>query len=281
VRAALEAGRIEACHVQRIAACDSPRTSDALVREHVQLVRFAMELPWREFCREVADWQEEHDPDGAEPGGSPRRRLHVSATVNGGVAVDGWLDPVGGTIVRTELERLEQRLFHQDWHQAKDRLGREPLPHELARTPAQRRADALVEMAERSAVEPGSERRGRVVFSVLVGVDQFAKVCELTNGTDVRPKDLGPYLDRALVERIVFDGPGHVVEVSDRRLFTGRLRRAIRARDRECQHPLCDEPADACEVDHVIPWEVGGPTAQWNGRLYCGWHNRRRRRRPA
>jgi hypothetical protein len=46
-------------------------------------------------------------------------------------------------------------------------------------------------------------------------------------------------------------------------------------------------PAERCEIDHIIPWPLGGATSQANGTCRCGGHNRerepehiRRRRRP-
>jgi hypothetical protein len=65
-----------------------------------------------------------------------------------------------------------------------------------------------------------------------------------------------------------------------RRLFEGATRRAIEVRDRECFHPLCEEPVDRCQADHVLPYADGGSTVQDNGRLACGPHNRLRDRRP-
>ena len=78
-----------------------------------------------------------------------------------------------------------------------------------------------------------------------------------------------------MYEVVLFDGPSTVVSVSNKRLFTGALRRAIEVRDRHCQHPSgCDEPADRCDVDHIVPASRGGPTSQGNGRLECKVHNR-------
>lgn len=70
-----------------------------------------------------------------------------------------------------------------------------------------------------------------------------------------------------------------------RRIFGGATRRAVEVRDRECYSEFCDTTAEECEVDHVVPWALGGPTVESNGRLACGYHNRHRRswprRRPA
>ena len=68
--------------------------------------------------------------------------------------------------------------------------------------------------------------------------------------------------------------------VERRRFFTGATRRAVEVRDRTCFHPSCDEPAERCQVDHVVPYEAGGPTTTENGRPACGFHNRWRQRAP-
>jgi 5-methylcytosine-specific restriction endonuclease McrA len=95
------------------------------------------------------------------------------------------------------------------------------------------------------------------------------------------PGELVPVLAGADVERIVFDGPSRVIDVGEARFFRGALRRAIEVRDRHCQHESgCDVPAERCEVDHIVPAGEGGPTTQENGRLLCGFHNRRRNERP-
>ena len=149
---------------------------------------------------------------------------------------------------------------------------------DLARTPAQRRADALVEMARRSLALPAGSRLPEPLFSVVVGYETFAgRVCELASGAVVAPADLARWLGEAWVERVVFDGPERVRDVGvRRRIFAGGSRRAVQLRDRECFHPYCEEPAEACEIDHVQPWAAGGPTTEANGRVACGFHNRQR-----
>jgi hypothetical protein len=119
------------------------------------------------------------------------------------------------------------------------------------------------------------------LFNVFVGYETFAgPLCELANGTPVSPGSLLPYLDRAWLERVVYDGPSRVIDVGvRRRLFTGATRRAVMVRDRECFHELCDVPADDCQVDHIEPWAAGGLTVEANGRPACGFHNRARHRR--
>src|SRR3546814_5189955 len=97
------------------------------------------------------------DPDGAERSAEDAedaRSLHLSQTID-----DMWfgrivLDPVRGAIVSETLDMIERELFEADWAEAKARLGRKPLLDELARTNAQRYADALTEMALRARTAP-------------------------------------------------------------------------------------------------------------------------------
>ncbi|MEA2900788.1 MAG: hypothetical protein QOH36_675 [Actinomycetota bacterium] len=129
------------------------------------------------------------------------------------------------------------------------------------------------------ALPPGA-RLPEPLFTVLVGYETFAgRMCELASGRVVTPGSLVPWLDEAWAERVVFDGPDRVKNVSvRRRIFAGATRRAVEVRDRECFHPLCDATVEDCQVDHVQPWSVGGLTVDENGRLACAFHNRLRHR---
>ena len=177
--------------------------------------------------------------------------------------LDGVLDPIGGAVVVSELNRLEHELYLAD-----QRDG-------VTRTMAQRRAAALVLMAQRSATAPAHGRAPKPLFAVLLGDRAFTELCELANGTVITPRQLVHWLGTAQLETVLFDGPSTVISVSKRRSFTGALRRAVEVRDRHCQHPSgCDIPAERCDVDHIIPHAHGGPTSQFNGRLECPTHNR-------
>jgi hypothetical protein len=166
-------------------------------------------------------------------------------------------------------------MFEADWAEARTVLGRDPTVADLARTPGQRRADALVEMATRSRTVPADGRRPTPLFSVLIDYELLrGRVCELADGTVVSPGSLLPWLTEAYLERVVF-APDRRVEVSSiARLFSGATRRAIELRDRECTHPYCDVPAESCQADHIIPFNDGGPTIEENGQMHCGYHNR-------
>ena len=273
------AGDVTGDHVRMLVAASD---TDGFAEDEAQLVELARGSRWRRFCQELAYWRQLHDEDREEKRAAKQvkdRSLHLSQSFQGAWFLDGTGDPVSGGIVDETLRLIEDELFENDWQEAKVRLGRDPLLAELSRTKAQRRWDALVEMAVRARTAPRDGRRPAPLFTVLVGYETVAgRVCQLANGTVVTPGSLLPYLDEAHIERVVFGPASRVLDVGvRRRLFTGADRRAVQVRDLgECFHDLCDAVGDHLQIDHIQPSAAGGPTIQENGRAACGTHNRRR-----
>lgn len=279
--AAWLAGEIGEAQAALLAAACSPATAACFERDETMRVEQATTLRYAHFARCLAYWRQLADPDGAEDDAESQhrgRRLHLSKTFGGTWALDGRLDPVSGAIVAKALERIEDELFADDWAEAKARRGDDLRASDLRRTPAQRRADALVEMARRAGAVPAGARLPEPLFTVLVGYETFAgRICELGDGTVIAPGSLTRWLGESWVERVVFDGPDRIRNVGvRRRLFSGASRRVVEVRDRTCFHEYCDVPAEDCEIDHVQPWSEGGLTTERNGRAACGFHNRAR-----
>ena len=277
-------GDIGGDHVDILAKARTPVTEAAFERDEELLVDKAIALKFAEYSTLLAYWSQGADPDGASESDMERlarRDVSLISSIDGMWFGKMTLDPISGTIVYQELERLERELFEADWAQARKELGREPKLHELSRTPAQRRADALVEMAARSKIAPADGRRPRPLFTFLVGYESFrGRISQLAQGQVLSPDSIIEWLDGADFERTIF-APGKRVEVSiTSRLFTGATRRAIELRDQQCTHEYCDVPAGDCQIDHIIPYHRGGPTDQKNGRVHCGFHNRRRNGGP-
>ncbi len=278
-------GDIGEAQVGLLAKARTSGTDEAITRDEELLVAEAMRLRFASFSRVVAYWTLRADPDGCEEQSRAQhdgRRFHLSHGFEGMWFADGVFDPINGAIIANELKRIEKALFESDWAEAKARVGDGVRVGDLARTPAQRRADALVEMATRSAGATAGARRPEPLFSVFVGYETFAgMLCQLADGTVVSPGSVRPWIDDAWIERVVFDGPSRVMDVGvQRRLFAGATRRAVELRDRECFHPFCDRVAADCDIDHLQPWANGGPTTVANGRVACGFHNRARQRSP-
>ena len=254
-----------------------------MARDESMLVAQAAELGFEDFYRALSYWKQLADPDGAEASDEERkasRNVFLESSFSGMWLGQMTLDPISGSIVSSELNRLEHDLFEADCAEAKERLGRTARIDELARTSGQRRADAMVEMATRSRTAPAEGIRPAPLFSVLVGFESIhGMISELENGTVLPPTALAPWMDSAYFERAIFS-LGNRIDVSVRsRFFTGGTRRAIELRDRICTHPHCYEPAESCQVDHIETYASGGLTTQDNGRLLCGFHNRLRNQR--
>ncbi len=284
VDAAWSAGDISIDHVRRLAGLRNRRTIAAFARDEATLVEAARTTTFDQFAQALEYWTLRNDPDGAEQSDidrHDRRRVSLDQTFGGSYSGAMFLDPISGEIICGELQRLEQELFDADWAEAKNRLGCDPKLVDLARTPDQRRADALVEMAKRSATMPQGGKQPKPLFTLLLGADAFSHLTQLASGQVVPPTALLPWIADADLERILFDGgPSRVIDVSYKRTFTGALRRLIEARDQLCFHKYCDIPAHRCQIDHIQPWTADGITSQDNGRVACGYHNRLRHRRP-
>ena len=236
--------------------------------EHCRSLRFADAVTAIDYWCQLADAEaatgndDDTDADPVAIG-----HVHASTTFNGNVVISGDLDPVRGQIFVQELTRLEREIYLAD-----KAAG-------ITRATSARQAEALTMMATRSASTPADAKAPRPLFTVLLGDQSFRHLCELANGTVLPPAFLGRWLAEVDLETVLFDGPSTVISVSQQRVFTGALRRAIEVRDRRCTHPsVCDVPADKCDVDHIIPVSEDGPTSQFNGRMQCPTHNRNKAR---
>ena len=278
------AGDVDAERVRVVVSARTDRTQAAFDDSEGWLAEQATVLDLRGLRVVVKRWKLLVDPGSDEPERREADRdAHVSKTFQDTVVVDATLGPLGGEIFRTVFDDLVDELFKEDWAHARARLGREPSVLDLARTPAQRRADALVLMAERAhGVDPSSAVRTRPLLVVVAGLEALASgLAELWDGTPLSARQLAEVLRQDPdIERYVF-GRGEVpIACNERhRLFTGKLRRAIQVRDRHCTALGCDRDARFCDVDHIEPVAAGGRTRPGNGRVACGQDNRARPRR--
>jgi hypothetical protein len=281
--AAWRNGDIGAAQVDVLIRAKRPVTEDALAGAEGYLVQAGIDMKFASFCAVVAYWEQMADQDGTDEAAlakEARRDAYVVPSPDGYLGKMNF-DVIGGAIVAKEHKRIEDEFFAADWAEAKERLGRDPHVDELARTPAQRRADAMIEMAVRSASTPAGAQRPEPLFSVLIDYPTlWGRISRLQEGPIVAPGSLLRWLDEATFERIIFspDTRGECSKTS--RFFTGATRRVIEARDLECQHEFCDLSAEKCQIDHIVPFSQGGLTEQTNAQVLCGPHNRMRYERP-
>jgi Domain of unknown function (DUF222) len=281
---ALAAGDISPRHAMVLASLAGGRTAQHFARDEALLVDHARTLAWADFVRACDYWRQHADPDGIERDAAhdqALRRVHLSPGMRGTGILDGMLTPLGYATVDAALRRVEQELFDADWAAARAQHGDAATAGHLTRTPAQRRHDALVELATRAVTAPAGGKRPRPLISVFVGYETFkGRICQLAGGTVVTPGTAATLLDQALIERVVFDGPSRVIDLGRARRFTGAVRRALEVRDQHCTHAGCDQPPERCQGDHIHAWTTGGTTRVDNGQLRCGYHNRWRWQHP-
>ncbi len=201
-----------------------------------------------------------HD-DGPPPTWT-NRQASAHRGIDGELHAKLIFDRVGGATFKEAWDRIDNEFrLADEAHLAEDGF--------LPRTAAQRRLDALVEMAIRATANGDSANRPRPLVTVTIGDESFKRLCELSDGTVVSPGELVPYVGDLDVNAILFDGPFYAIGGTSTRTFTGLLRRATEVRDRHCQHPAGDgDPINRCDVDHVVPKAAGGSTCQCNGHCW-------------
>ena len=276
---ALAAGDVQVEHVETIAKVAHDR--EDLARKHEDaLVGAAQRVGPDDFVKVARRWAELADDVLAKAKGRhhwERRHLHVSPIMGGG-RIDGFVDPEATAIIAAALDAL---------------MPPDPKDgHEPPRTLSQRRADALVELCQRSLGSSAPSSRARANVDIIIDSD---------TATGKAPTDLlhsrcdvvgGGILSTAAVERILCDSAaGYAVirrpfardlahqasEVLDlgrrTREPSAAQRRAVLLRDEHCQYPGCRAPISWCDIHHLDPWEHGGNTNLDNLVALCRRHH--------
>ena len=176
-----------------------------------------------------------------------RRGLWLSATYDGMVALDGWLDPATGETVRAALAPLARPAGPQD-----------------PRSAAQRRADALGELALLGLQGGRLPEAGGVRPQLTVTVE----LASLLDGHGVGGTGgWGGLLPGGAVRRVACDA-------TVTRVVGPALRRALAVRDGGCVAAGCDRPAPWTDAHHLTHWLDGGATSLDNLVLLCRVHHR-------
>jgi hypothetical protein len=272
---ALACRRVPYAQVEILAAL-AQRREQAYVEGEEFLLESAARFRPAEFTRLARRWRTVVDDldDAQGPSRAHERRyLHASTTLYGTVRGDFELDAEGGKVF---LEALDARTTPD----AAD--GPEP-PRSLA----QRRADALVDLAsealalDQTGTSEGPSRRPSTGLDALVDIGTLTGDADPAS-TRAELPGIGPIPGEtalriacdAAVGRIVMRGPSEVLDVGRRsRVVPRALRRALVVRDGGCVFPECRRPAQWCDVHHCVPWSMGGSTDLANCVLLCRRHH--------
>jgi hypothetical protein len=266
---AFAAGEISYSHARGIATATTDLRRGRVRAIEPILVDVAREHDPTELSRAVAVWREAADAEAAlerDHGDHTARRFHLSQTFEGRWRADGDFDAEGGATITTAINSY----MHPD------PKGSQP------RSPAQRRADALVEMCRQVLDRGDAPVKGGVRPQLNVTVDletlerrAGAKAADLDWHGPITGETARRLACDAGVSRIITKGKSEILDVGRRtRVVPSAIRRAVIARDRCCVEPGCDRPWWWCDVHHKVHWIDGGRTAVEDLELRCRRHHR-------
>ena len=104
--------------------------------------------------------------------------------------------------------------------------------------------------------------------------DHEPAVSELWDGTPVLPDTIRRWCCQGRIIPIVTDQHGNPFDMGrEIRVANRAQKRALRTLYRCCAFDGCDIAFDQCEIHHVLPWELGGPTDLTNLLPLCSRHH--------
>ena len=268
-------GRLSPGQVEAIVANLTDKTVAMFAEHEADVIPTLLPLPAVDVAVAMRLWRERAEAT-LEDRDRPEdvRELHLSRTLDGRRVGRMTYDGEGGNLLDTALRAAETRDVEGD-----------------ERTPARRRADALLDIA-RHYLDTQTAKRGgrhRPHVNVVITLDQL----EHRHGVGRRFDD-GGLVPRSTVEallcdcnvhRVLTDGAGTILDYGRAtRTVPVNLYNAVLVRDGHCRVDGCDIPGSRCDAHHVVPWEAGGPTDLDNIVLKCprhhhlhhqpGWHDK-------
>jgi hypothetical protein len=293
--AALERGEISLDHARVIAGLAKDTDLAATQRVEAGLVEVAKLVDPVRFSAELAVIRDAYRKDGTgekDSDDTDKRRLSIAASLSGMFSVGGWLPAESGALVKTAIDAFAK-----------------PKPGDT-RTPAQRRADALVEVIRLGLAAAGVPSQHGVRPTLLVtttvqpdpatpaepvrpgpaAADVNGNCADNTCPADA-PIGLrfgpgvvpgGGLISRTTVERlacdatvrrIIFGPDGEVLDLGRAaRTVTPAQWMALVTRDGGCVLPHHDCPPAHCQAHHwKRPWVEGGETNVADMALTCTW----------
>jgi hypothetical protein len=269
-QAAFQAGEISFRHAANVARTAQEVGSEAVRDREEILVEAARRLDPVQFSLVTKRLRYCVDQDGGLKEATvahDRRYLYLGSTMDGIWQLEGRLDPEAGEILNTALSSL---------------LGAPVAGDGDERTPRQRRADALVELARQQLdsgrlPEVGGQKPQLTVIVEAAALrgEPGAPPAELGSGEPLPRESLQRLACDAALVALVVDEQGEPVSAGRAsRTVPPALRRAVTKRDRGCCFPGCGRPSEWCDVHHFKAWVDGGEHSLANCGELCRRHHR-------
>jgi hypothetical protein len=203
------------------------------------------------------------EPDGVlsdTNGQDERRFLHLNQTFGGIFVLNGQFGADDGATLKAALMSVLRPPADGD-----------------ERSPAQRRADAMIDLARRQLDSGMLPETGGQKPHITVNVQMATLAKE--PGSPAAEMEWSQFpIPAETARRIACDCSltpivdGEPYERS--RVVPGAMRRALAARDKHCRFPGCDLPPAWTDAHHIQHWADGGPTKLFNLILMCRRHHR-------
>lgn len=308
VEAAYAAGRIPTASVRVIArVASNPRVEDLIddVVDHIFAAQ-ACEASHDDLASFVRDWERFADADGADQNRDHSHRRRNAALVRNDLSSAWHLRGEFGDLEGASMSEVLAAYEHAEWLADRDAAtaehGPDVTPDQFPRTPAQRRADAMVAIFRRAAATPSDAQSPEPLVNIVVDQETLetelaraagapvahdpgrldGRICRTTSGHPVHPADAVAAILVGHVRRVVIDAASNIIDLGRRRrCFTGSSRDAAllqtAIRDRggtRCFWADCNSPPQWMQVDHDQTWRALGPSDVANSQTACGYHNR-------
>jgi Domain of unknown function (DUF222)/HNH endonuclease len=274
---ALAAGDVSSSAVTLLAHARDT-APEQFARAEETLVDAARTLPVDQLQATVMRWREHANAERAaedDEARQERRAVSTVVTFEGMVESTVKLAPSDGQVYLTAIRTAEDAEVRS-------------LNGVDRRTPAQRRADALVQVcrhyldAQNRPVVAG-ERPHVIVTIDVESLDRSENAPGTARSAGARLSDVGAisaadalmWACDAQVTRVITDAASRPLDVGRAtRITPPWIRKALLVRDGGCAFPDCGRPPSWCDPHHVVHWTNGGPTALSNLVLLCRRHHR-------
>jgi hypothetical protein len=155
-------------------------------------------------------------------------------------------------------------------------------------TKGQRQAAALVALtlgdpgSVAEVTGPVAEAKINVHVNVLVPLETITSASDAcgrigntpATADEVRDLIAQAALKSSTIRRLVTDSTGCILDAGRSHYLASDIQKlVITLRDGYCRFPGCNAPAERCEIDHVVPYDAGGPTDLWDLGPLCKHHH--------
>ena len=279
----------------------NPRTRDRFMLDQAYFLKHAGRRNVKRFEQRVARWAELHDCDGPDPAPDPsheRRDFNIRQEPFAKAwKIDGSVGSLDGSTFHETWQAYVDAEFAHDWARAEKLHGPDTSRNLLDRTDAQRRADALIQMAADAVNSDKPSAPIKRVHNIVWNAKTLEELIRRWVNSPARILDPDSYnisdLDGHPIaaseafadllvssfRRVIQNAAGVTINMSqDTRLFTGLARLGVQLTTTQCYWPGCCVPTSRCHIDHLKPAARGGTTEQTNGLPACPRHNRLKER---